>query len=41
MVFVRGRDVIDFCNRLGFRLESIKTGEACSEFLFRSESEGM
>jgi len=35
MEFVHDRDAIRFCEERGFVLERVKTGEACSEFLFR------
>lgn len=34
MEFVYDADVVRFCEDLGFRLQRIKTGEACTEFLF-------
>lgn len=34
MEFVHDAEAIVFCEKLGFRLENIKTGEACTEFLF-------
>lgn len=38
MEFVYDADVINFCENLGFRLDKIKTGEACTEFLFTRKS---
>ena len=37
MEFVHDDEAVAFCKKLGFRLENIKTGEACSEFLFVRE----
>jgi 2-polyprenyl-6-hydroxyphenyl methylase/3-demethylubiquinone-9 3-methyltransferase len=34
MEFVFDADVVRFCTDLGFRLRRMKTGEACTEFLF-------
>ncbi|WP_337996693.1 class I SAM-dependent methyltransferase [Oleispirillum naphthae] len=34
MEFVYDKDVVAFCERLGLELKNIKTGEACTEFLF-------
>jgi 2-polyprenyl-3-methyl-5-hydroxy-6-metoxy-1,4-benzoquinol methylase len=34
MEFVYDAEAIKFCEDLGFKLENIKTGEACTEFLF-------
>lgn len=34
MEFVYDADAVKFCEGLGFQLEKIKTGEACTEFLF-------
>jgi 2-polyprenyl-3-methyl-5-hydroxy-6-metoxy-1,4-benzoquinol methylase len=34
MEFLYDAEVIKFCEDLGFKLENIKTGEACTEFLF-------
>ena len=34
MEFVYDDEVIKYCERLGFELKNIKTGEACSEYLF-------
>jgi len=34
MEFVHDADAIEFCKKLGFKLEKTKTGEACTEFLF-------
>ena len=34
MEFVYDAQAIEFCKGLGFKLENIKTGEACTEFLF-------
>jgi 2-polyprenyl-6-hydroxyphenyl methylase/3-demethylubiquinone-9 3-methyltransferase len=39
MQFVHDRDVIDFLEgKHGFKLANIKTGEACTEFVFRREA---
>jgi len=35
MEFVYDKDAIDFCEKMGFTLEKIATGEANTEFLFR------
>lgn len=37
MEFVYDQEAIDFCEKLGFKLQNIKTGEACTEFLFVRE----
>lgn len=34
MEFVYDDEAVKFCEKLGFKLEQIKTGEACTEFLF-------
>lgn len=34
MEFVADKDAIKFCEERGFKLENIKTGDACTEFLF-------
>jgi len=34
MEFTRNDDVVAFLDQRGFKLENIKTGEACAEFLF-------
>lgn len=34
MEFVYDAEAIKFCEDLGFKLENLKTGEACSEYLF-------
>ncbi len=34
MEFVRDQEAVEFCERLGFKLVKMKTGEACTEFLF-------
>jgi 2-polyprenyl-3-methyl-5-hydroxy-6-metoxy-1,4-benzoquinol methylase len=35
MEFVGDQETINFCESLGLKLEKIKTGEACTEFLFK------
>lgn len=39
MEFVYDDDVISFCEKLGFKLEKIATGEANSEFLFKNTAD--
>ena len=40
MQFVHDRDVIDFLEKKhGFKLANIKTGEACTEFVFRRQAQ--
>ncbi|MEO0034611.1 MAG: hypothetical protein RLZZ501_634 [Pseudomonadota bacterium] len=34
MEFVRDADAVEFCTSLGFALKNIRTGEACTEFVF-------
>jgi 2-polyprenyl-6-hydroxyphenyl methylase/3-demethylubiquinone-9 3-methyltransferase len=40
MEFVRDKDVIDRLAACGFRLINCKTGEACSEFVFKRTGKG-
>jgi Ribosomal protein L11 methylase len=40
MEFVYDKEAIDFCKKMGFRLEKIATGEANTEFLFVREGGG-
>jgi len=40
MEFVYDNDAVDFCQKLGFKLQKIATGEANTEFLFLRQQNG-